>query len=71
MAGDAVGTQYSTVYGKARRNILIDIVRPACGSALMPRQGPPGYNPYTRGSGNNYQPAALKQGVQLLSGVAL
>ena len=37
MAEDEAGTQHSTVYGKARRNILIDIVRPACGSALMSR----------------------------------
>ena len=41
---------------------LLQLVRASCGSALMPRQGPPGYNPYTWGSGINYQPASLNQG---------
>ena len=57
-------TAHSSVQYKYRPDdISLSIsVRPACGSALMPRQGPPGYKPYTWGSGINYQPASLKQG---------
>ena len=54
-------TAHSSVQYKDRPDdISLSIsVCPACGSALMPRQGPPGYNPYTWGSGINYLRAII------------